>query len=336
MLREVEALLERGRAVGAKPLKEYLEVKGYGDAAKFVYAQATNPGDDWASNELLNLATGRHVHHLAMSPVWQVAPHLDATDRETPGNFREHDIHPFIDGNGRTGRLLLNLFLVRLGYPPVIVLKTQRAQYLSAMQKADTDDYGPLAEILARAMYDNLNRFLLPTSLAPPVWSRWQRSWTRTSAWPPCDRLRSVSGWTQYRSPTGSGAAAVGRSTHTAGPRAPGDPAPEPQAARMSILPVTAAEIRAERRPLSAKTSARHSPTTASILVVCSSRYSMISSQGRSLLCQRFPTRPSTSPRVIVVSPLPERARSQAVTSSPPPSHRSLVPLPCLPPARLP
>ena len=45
VLREVEQLLDRGRAVGAKPLREYMEVKGYADAARWVYAQALNPGD---------------------------------------------------------------------------------------------------------------------------------------------------------------------------------------------------------------------------------------------------------------------------------------------------
>ena len=69
---------------------------------------------------------------------------------------RLHDsfekVHPFIDGNGRIGRLLLNLLLVRLGYPPIIVLKQQRSAYLAAMQRADNGDYGPLGEILARAL----------------------------------------------------------------------------------------------------------------------------------------------------------------------------------------
>lgn len=222
VLREVEALLDKGKAVGAKPLKEYMEVQGYGDAAAWVYRQALEPGD-WTKEQLLTVQTVRHVHHLAMNPVWQVAPHPDATDRETPGSLREHDIHPFgggmkppdwplvpgllemwvaqvnkvansaargnlkrplpealaelhnafervhpfLDGNGRTGRLLLNLMLVRLGYPPVIILKRQRAQYLAALQKADDSDYGPLGEILARAMYDNLNRFILPNLAGP-------------------------------------------------------------------------------------------------------------------------------------------------------------------------
>ena len=76
-------------------------------------------------------------------------------------------MHPFIDGNGRTGRLILNLVLVRVGYPPVIVLKRQREQYLAAMRKADNGDVGPLGEILARAIYDNLNRFIVPNLAGP-------------------------------------------------------------------------------------------------------------------------------------------------------------------------
>ncbi|MEP6631009.1 MAG: Fic family protein [Lapillicoccus sp.] len=222
VLREVELLLERGRAVGAKPLREYMEVKGYGDAAQWVYAQALEPGD-WHDGRLIAVQELRHIHQVAMAPVWQVAPHPEATDREGPGSFREHDIHPFgggmtppswplveaevrgwvdsvnntevglrgagpstpvperlaqlhnhferihpfIDGNGRTGRLALNLLLVRLGYPPIVVLKQQRTAYLTALQKADLDDVGPLGELLARAMYDNLNRFIVPNLAGP-------------------------------------------------------------------------------------------------------------------------------------------------------------------------
>jgi len=222
VLREVEMLLVQGRAVGAKPLREYNEVKGYADAARWVYGQAMEPGD-WNDGRLLTVSEVRHVHHLAMTPVWDVAPHPDATDREGPGSFREHDIrpfpggmtppawplvsaqvqqwvgdvcvtservehgeidrwlpeelarlhnqferiHPFIDGNGRAGRLVMNLVLVRLGYPPVIIFKRQRDAYLTAMRRADGGDYGALGELIARAMYDNLNRFIVPNVAGP-------------------------------------------------------------------------------------------------------------------------------------------------------------------------
>jgi hypothetical protein len=76
-------------------------------------------------------------------------------------------VHPFIDGNGRTGRLLLNLILVRLGYPPVIIFKKQRDAYLMAMQRADAGDPGSLGELIARAMHDNLNRFIVPNVAGP-------------------------------------------------------------------------------------------------------------------------------------------------------------------------
>lgn len=222
VLHEVRALLDRGAAVGAKPLADYLEVTGYADAATWVYAQAMAPGD-WYAGKLVSLQEIILTHAKAMTPVWQIAPHSEASDREGPGQFRQHDIrsfggamtpptwplvpsrvtdwiqhvdavasqlrasersrpmpellamlhnefecvHPFIDGNGRTGRLVLNLVLVRLGLPPVIVLKRQRGRYLDALAKADVGDVGPLGEILARAMCDNLVRFIVPNRAGP-------------------------------------------------------------------------------------------------------------------------------------------------------------------------
>lgn len=216
VLRQVEALLAEGRAVGAKHLREYMEVKGYADAAQWVYDQAREPGA-WGAGTVLTLTELRQIHRTAMTPVWDVAPHPDATPNESPGNFREHDIHPFpggmtppswvlvaseidgwmqdvthlrprmrdlperlaavhwrfeaihpfLDGNGRTGRLVLNLILVRLGYPPAIIYKRRRAEYLRALARADSGDCGLLGELLARAILDNLYRFIVPAIAGP-------------------------------------------------------------------------------------------------------------------------------------------------------------------------
>ena len=217
ILSEVRKLLDEGRAVGSKELKEYMEVVGYGAAARWVYGQALQPGD-WSTGDLLSTQEVRTVHYEAMTPVWNVAPHPHATPAETPGNWRQHDIapfpegmtpppfpeidhrmtdwikdvnqltmpsevafperlakahnefeqiHPYLDGNGRTGRLLLNLVLVRLGYPPAIVYKNQRASYLDAMRKADKGDYGPMGELIARAITNNLYRFVVPAVAGP-------------------------------------------------------------------------------------------------------------------------------------------------------------------------
>lgn len=217
VLKQVEQLLSEGRAVGNKDLSEYLEVQGYGVAANWVYGQAIEPGD-WIDGDLISLSEVRHIHSLAMGPVWDVTPHPNATDRERPGSFREHDIapfpdgmtppswpdipasmrdwitdaqalrdadqtslieqlanlhgrfeqiHPFLDGNGRAGRLVLNLLLVRLGYPPAIVYKADRPRYLTALRRCDADDPAPLGELLARAVLDNLYRFVIPALAGP-------------------------------------------------------------------------------------------------------------------------------------------------------------------------
>jgi hypothetical protein len=216
VLQEVEILLQEGRAVGDKQLAEYMEVRGYADAAQWVYQQGLSPGD-WTTGDLITLTEVRHVHTLAMSKVWDVAPHPDAGPNEGPGSFRQHNIHPFpggtrppdwpevhglttdwvarasalrevdgsfpealatlhaefervhpfLDGNGRTGRLLTNLLLIRLGYPPAIIRKAERSRYLGVLGRADAGDPGPLAEFMARAVIDTLMRFIVPAVAGP-------------------------------------------------------------------------------------------------------------------------------------------------------------------------
>jgi Fic family protein len=81
ILREVQVLLDTGRAVGAKELKDYLEVTGYADAAKWVYTQA-HTAHDWDSSGLITVTEIRHIHTVAMSAVCDVAPHLRQTRRK--------------------------------------------------------------------------------------------------------------------------------------------------------------------------------------------------------------------------------------------------------------
>jgi hypothetical protein len=55
-------------------------------------------------------------------------------------------VHPFIDGNGRVSRAIGNLELIRSGYPPIIIKKTERARYIDAL--AESDDGGDIRSFM--------------------------------------------------------------------------------------------------------------------------------------------------------------------------------------------
>ena len=238
ILREVKTLLEEGRAVGHKELREYLEVQGYAEAAQWVYGRAfevpVHDEDNRVAAKMISLHELREIHRRTVEPVWRHFPPADHDGNEGPGSYRRHDIepflsgmqpppwpdvppqmndweaaansmidyftawldrddrsidrsdptthpiahlaelhahferiHPFRDGNGRAGRLALNLMLVRMFYPPAIIYKRDRPKYLKALERADRGDPCPLGELLARSLIGGIDRFLLP-SLAGP------------------------------------------------------------------------------------------------------------------------------------------------------------------------
>lgn len=199
----------------AHELKEWMEAKAYGEAARWTYEGAYRGRirDDDAITE----SDLRRIHHLTVESVWVHFPPDGLRSDEAPGGYRTGDIeplrpdlappppsvvpsligdwlketnegppgdchviehlaerhaaferiHPFPDGNGRAGRLVLTMLLVQNGYPPAIIYKGERKRYLAALQRADEGDPGSLGELLARSVREGIYRFLMPNLAGP-------------------------------------------------------------------------------------------------------------------------------------------------------------------------
>ncbi len=69
-------------------------------------------------------------------------------------------IHPFIDGNGRCARLLVNLLLMQQGFPPIVILKAERKKYIRTLEQAHKENYAPFVSFIARNMERSLSLWI--------------------------------------------------------------------------------------------------------------------------------------------------------------------------------
>jgi Fic family protein len=192
-LRETQLVIQEGITVRGKSLREHLEARNHPDAIDYVeklaQKEATiNQEDILKVHALLmrgiddqnagKYRTGqvRVAGATFMPPPAQkiqtMIGELLQTLSQNPDELRPIElaaffhhkfvyIHPFLDGNGRTARLLTNAILMKNGYPFTVLLKVDRPKYLRALSEADNGNLIPFANFVANCVERSLNIYLL-------------------------------------------------------------------------------------------------------------------------------------------------------------------------------
>lgn len=80
-------------------------------------------------------------------------------------HYKTVHIHPFMDGNGRTARILMNLVLMKNGFPPAVILNVDRKKYYRVLKEADMGKYDGFMDFIGKSVERSLIIYL--NALAP-------------------------------------------------------------------------------------------------------------------------------------------------------------------------
>lgn len=90
-----------------------------------------------------------------------VPPKANRLEQAALFHLKFESIHPFLDGNGRTGRLIINFMLMRRGYPPIDVKFIDRARYYRCFNSyAHTNDFSAMLQLIAGYLKERLEQYL--------------------------------------------------------------------------------------------------------------------------------------------------------------------------------
>ncbi len=191
-LQETELVINRGLTIGNKTLREHFEALNHKEGIEFLYGFVKKK-KELDENTILqihniilrnidDLSAGQYRRtnvmilgavHIPPSSVkiprlmdeffqwyYQNKKKLSVTELAAWVHYKLVYIHPFIDGNGRTARLLMNLVLLQHGYPPAVILKVDRKKYYRVLKEADNEKYDNYVNFIGRSIEQSLLIYL--------------------------------------------------------------------------------------------------------------------------------------------------------------------------------
>jgi Fic family protein len=191
-LQETELVINRGITIGNKTLNEHFEAINHKEGIQYLY-EFIKKKKELEENTILelhkiifkNISTADAGNYRTSNVRIIGAIHIPPSAIKIPRLMNEFMewyyknkknisvvelaalvhykiayIHPFVDGNGRTARLMMNLILIHNGYPPAVILNIDRKKYYRVLKEADRGHYNNFIHFIGRSVERTLLIYL--------------------------------------------------------------------------------------------------------------------------------------------------------------------------------